>query len=81
MRSLPPGAIPWLNETDLLVCKIESCGRRAEYDQRVTDAGDAVALTRDLTRTGTIKLSDLQKSIVKMGLPDVVKISGLDKEW
>lgn len=81
MRSLPPGAIPWLNETDLLVCKIESCGQRAKTDKRVIDAGDAAALARDLTRTGTITLSDVQKSIVQRGLPDVVKYSGLDKEW
>ncbi|KAF7512465.1 hypothetical protein GJ744_001400 [Endocarpon pusillum] len=82
LGSLSSGTIPWLNETDLLVCKIDACGERAETDKRVQDAGDAIALTRDLTRGGhNLHLSNVQTGIVINGLDDLVRYSGQEKAW
>ena len=61
--------------------KIEACGQRSSASKRITDAGDAEALLDFFTKSRNLRLTDVQKNIVRPGLDDVVRESVHDKSW
>jgi hypothetical protein len=75
LRDLPAGAIPYISATDLVVFKMNSCGKKR------TDVADAQALLERLTVHASLNLTDTQRAIVEPCIKDVVAQGTKSKEW
>lgn len=68
---------------ELIVFKIEFCGRRLEAPKQRNDADDAYNLLVEATKDGNLRLSAQDKQIIEVCLPDVIKFSssGQTEKW
>ena len=81
VRDVPPGVVPYISMSDLIVFKISSCGLRADTGKKRKDATDAQQLLESTTQDGPLSLSPIQKKTALEGLQDVVGLSDFPETW
>lgn len=58
IKDIPPGHIPYISPTDLIVFKIYCCGLRADNRKKTKDAGDAAAMLEKLGESALVLTAD-----------------------
>lgn len=81
VRDIPPGVVPYISATDVVVFKIFSCGLRAQQSKKRTDAVDASDLLGHMTENSPLTLTSIQRQFVEEGIMDVVTQSDWPEAW
>jgi len=81
LEKIPPGRVPYISPTDLIVFKICSCGLRAEHTKRRTDARDTEKLLEMEAAHKPLRLTSDQKALVEPCIADVVQYGQRAEQW